>query len=503
MTDDDGAHHHPWVRQAILEDNRDRALTLNWRPSEPGSYDHLRLPDLGSPNAMKARDQIMTEAVVSGLRWISYSRRWPHYANHKRYYRPTFSYRAVIPAIEQLAREGLIEHEKMPPGHRGFQSRFRASSALLTETKETKPLYEPLEIILLRDSNGDLVDYRDNRKIRAMRSRLTALNEGLASQQVALDGRVIHEGDILDNGGRARAQLHRVFHRGEFDLGGRFYGAHWQNIGNRHQLTINGQETIEHDYTGIHIRLLYHEAGKEMRGDPYDFGPRKHAKLAVLIGINARSTASAIRALADALRGKPGINDPYEAARSLLKAAKARHPDIAHAFGSDAGVRLMQKDAEIAERVMMEMVRETGIVPLAVHDSFIVPANQKERLREIMDRALNDTASIVEAPPDFATCLVVDPPKETSKVLPQYGTELPGLGGPAALMVDGTGWTELGMFARGIPEISAQQRADLLSYYMFALKYGDYMQRPETASPPIAPCDVSLFDPAALERSAK
>jgi len=28
-------------------------------------------------------------------------------------------------------------------------------------------------------------------------------------------------------------------------------------------------------------------------------------------------------------------------------------------------------------------------------------------------------------------------------------------------------------------EISAQQRADLLAYYLFAMKYGEYMQQPE------------------------
>ena len=405
MTNDDIAHHHPWVRQAILEDKRDRALTLNWRPSEPGSYDHLRLPDLGSANAMKAREQILTEAVVAGPQWISYSRRRSYYTGHNRYRRPTFSYRAVVPAIDQLAKEGLIEHEKMPPGHRGYQSRFRAFPALLTELRETTLLYEPLEIILLRDTNGELVDYRDNRKIRAMRNRLAALNEGLASQQIALDGRVIREGDMLDNGGRARAQLHRVFHRADFGLGGRFYGAHWQNIGNRSQLTINGQETVELDYSGIHIRLLYQEAGKEMHGDPYDFGERWQAKFALLIGVNAKSTTSAVRALADALRGKAGINDPYDAAKSLLKAAKARHPDIAHAFGSDAGVRLMHKDAEIAERVMMEMVRTTGIVPLAVHDSFLVPSGQKSKLMETMDKALNDKNSLVGTPPKFGTSI--------------------------------------------------------------------------------------------------
>jgi hypothetical protein len=354
---------------------------------------------------MKAREQILTEAVVAGQQWISYSRRRSYYTGHNRYRRPTFSYRAVVPAIDQLAKEGLLEHEKMPPGHRGYQSRFRAFPALLTELRETTLLYEPLEIILLRDTNGELVDYRDNRKIRAMRNRLAALNEGLASQQIALDGRVIREGDMLDNGGRARAQLHRVFHRADFGLGGRFYGAHWQNIGNRSQLTINGQETVELDYSGIHIRLLYQEAGKEMHGDPYDFGERWQAKFALLIGVNAKSTTSAVRALADALRGKAGINDPYDAAKSLLKAAKARHPDIAHAFGSDAGVRLMHKDAEIAERVMMEMARATGIVPLAVHDSFLVPSSRKSKLMETMDKALNDKNSLVGTPPKFGTSI--------------------------------------------------------------------------------------------------
>jgi hypothetical protein len=436
---------HPWVRQAILENNRDRALTLNWRPSEPGAYDRLGLPDLNSANAMKAREHIITEALVAGSQWTSYSRQRDYYAAHKRYWCVTYSYRAIIPAVDQLAKEGAIEHAKMPPGHRGYQSRFRASTALLAELREIKPLYEPLEIILLRDADGNLADYRDNRKTRAMRSRLRDINAGLASQQIALDGRIIREGDILDNGGRARAQLHRVFNRSDFELGGRFYGAHWQNIGNRHQITINGLGTVEQDYAGIHIRLLYQEAGKEMHGDPYDVDgwPRKQAKLALLIGINARSTTSTIRALADALRGSPGISDPFAAAKALLKAVKARHPDIAYAFGSDAGVRLMNKDAEIAERVMMEMVQATGIVPLAIHDSFIVPTNQEDRLVESMERALNDENSLVGTPPNFATSQPHDFTNETSQVYLQYGTA-PGEGGGGPLPPPGGGGGDAG-----------------------------------------------------------
>jgi hypothetical protein len=414
---------HPWVRQAIIEHNRDRALTLNWRPNEPGAYERLGLPDLDSENAMRAREQIIAEALAAGPRWISYSRRRAFYATHKRYWRSTYAYRAILPAVDQLAAEGLLIHNRMPSGHRGYQSRFRASSALVSELKDAALLYEPLEIILLRDADGDLVDYRDNRKIRAMRRRLRDLNAGLTSQQIAVNGQIIREGDTLDNGGRARAQMHRVFNRGDFELGGRFYGAHWQNIGDRTQITINGYETVEEDYAGLHIRLLYQEVGKEMRGDPYDIDgwPRKQAKLALLIAINARTTVSAIHALADSLRGQPGITDPYKAAKDLLNAVKAHHPDIAHAFGSDAGVRLMNKDAEIAERVMMEMVRATGIVPLSVHDSFIVPAHQKDRLMDAMEHAMNDNQSIVEPPPVFETCHVYDIINKTSKTVPQYG----------------------------------------------------------------------------------
>jgi hypothetical protein len=82
----------------------------------------------------------------------------------------------------------------------------------------------------------------------------------------------------------------------------------------------------------------------------------------------------------------------------------------------------MNKDAEIAERVMREMARATGIVPLAVHDSFIVPASQRSKLMETMERAINGADSLVEAPPILETCLPLDLVKETPEALPQYGT---------------------------------------------------------------------------------
>jgi hypothetical protein len=420
---------HPLVREMIREGTRDKALTMNWGPVERDAYNRLGLRDL-SPLAMKARTQIITEALVAGERFISYSRRPAFYTESQRYFRPTYSYRSVIPAVDQLGTEGLIEHEKVPPGHRGFQSRFRAAPDLLKEMSAVQVQYKPLELIVLRDTDGNPVDYQDNRETRAMRKRLTELNEALLSQNIAIASKIIREGDRLDNGGRAQAQLHRVFHRGDFANGGRFYGGHWQNVpaeGGRDQITINGEPTTEVDYRGLHIQLLYQEAGKEMPADPYDFAARKHAKLALLIAINARSHSSAVRALADALRLEGGIGDPYATAQKLIRAAKARHPDIAWALASDAGVRLMRQDSELAERIMFETVRAIGIVPLAVHDSFIVPASQKGRLMETMEAALSLVETTHKIPcgnsPHFRDNFSSLPSTASPKTIPQYGME--------------------------------------------------------------------------------
>jgi hypothetical protein len=420
---------HPLVRQMVREGTRDKPLTMNWAPVERDVYDLLGLRDL-TPLAMKARTQILTEALVAGDRFISYSRRHDFYTESQRYYRPTYSYRGIIPAVEQLANEGLIEHERAPPGRRGFQSRFRATPDLLKGLSTVRVQYKPLELIVLRDVDGNPVGYQDNRDTRAMRKRLTELNEALLSQQIAIGDRVIREGDQLANGGRAQAQLHRVFHRGDFANGGRFYGGHWQNIpaeGGRDQITINGEPAAEVDYRGLHIRLLYQEAGQEMPADPYDFASRDQAKLALLIAINARCYSSAVRALADALRLGGGVSDPYATAPKLIRAAKARHPDIAWALASDAGVRLMRKDSELAERIMLETVRAIGIVPLAVHDSFIVPASQKGRLIEAMEDAIRCGNSTPQIPcgnsAHFRDNLSSLPSIASPKTIPQYGMD--------------------------------------------------------------------------------
>ncbi|MEA1946320.1 MAG: hypothetical protein U9N83_03335, partial [Thermodesulfobacteriota bacterium] len=104
--------------------------------------------------------------------------------------------------------------------------------------------------------------------------------------------------------------LHRVFSRKSFNFGGRTYGALHQNLPKqmRPHIYINGEKTTEVDYSGFHIRMLYHMEGIEYTDDPYLVcgGPdlRKTYKAVGLIAINAKNDKSAYGAIRDELEAR-------------------------------------------------------------------------------------------------------------------------------------------------------------------------------------------------------
>ena len=194
----------------------------------------------------------------------------------------------------------------------------------------------------------------------------------------------------------ARNKLYRVFNNGSFNFGGRFYGPFWQNLPKsiRAMLLIDGEAVNEGDYRQLHPRLLYAQAGVtlEDEDDAYtiDGIDRQLAKRGFNIAINAETKLAAIRALAQEISGK---NDyakasAYAEAGELLDALVTKHARIARCFSSGAGLRLQRHDAELAERVMLELVKR-GITVLPVHDSFIVQHRHAATRDQIMDAELD------------------------------------------------------------------------------------------------------------------
>ena len=66
--------------------------------------------------------------------------------------------------------------------------------------------------------------------------------------------------------------LHRIFNRKSWHLGGRAYGALHQDFVRREMrplIFIDGEPTTEVDFSAYHIRMLYHREGIDYRDDPY------------------------------------------------------------------------------------------------------------------------------------------------------------------------------------------------------------------------------------------
>ncbi len=244
------------------------------------------------------------------------------------------------------------------------------------------------ESIFLRDQDGEDVEYTDTDETNLMRENLRIINSKLIGTRITLEitneqfeeleAQVSSESNrkirIIDF---TKNKLHRVFNN-SFELGGRFYGAWWQNIPRdyRKYIEINYKPTVEIDYSGHHIRILY--AGEDIKppDDPYDLEEfeRDDQKKALLIILNALNKTSAIKAIQ-----KEGISE----AGGLIDSLELRHGPINKYFYTGEGLRLQYADSLVAEQVMQTML-EHGATVLPVHDSFIVRNSYEQELEEVM-----------------------------------------------------------------------------------------------------------------------
>ena len=135
------------------------------------------------------------------------------------------------------------------------------------------------EVLILRDSNSNDIEYTDTKKTDEMRSLLKEYNHLLSNTFID-----IPELDIpniqLDNKfitiSSHEKFVRRIFSNNSWDDNGRFYGGWWQRIPKswRSKIYINEMPTIEDDYGSLHPILLYAKKGIDyhslQKGDPYN-----------------------------------------------------------------------------------------------------------------------------------------------------------------------------------------------------------------------------------------
>ena len=252
------------------------------------------------------------------------------------------------------------------------------------------------------------------------RSNLTYINNKLRQHCISLDVSNEHllqlqkemskkkTGDTQDTYRSLhlqRVQLTRIFSRGSMELGGRFYRGWWQALPSKHRphIRIDGKKTVEVDYSGMSLRIIYALAGQEMDPvtDPYDIG------LKDWLGRDDNRRNSIKKIINALINDEDGVFVIPKKDLKLLRVTEdefrlllaEKHPLIERELSSGIGLKTQYIDSQIAEAVMLELL-EQDVVVLPVHDSFIVPAGYQSALEASMKHHFNlltGSTAIVEA----------------------------------------------------------------------------------------------------------
>lgn len=332
--------------------------------------------------------------------------------------------KTIIKVVDCLMELDLIEHER---GHyfrqvsgKSHMSRMRAKP-LLTEifidfewTDLSVERAATTECIILRevDPFGNVrveLEYEDDNDIRKMRTVLTRYNNFL--RRTYIDIPEFPDEGVLSTSrsrtihiNRTNKFVRRVFNNGNWGDGGRFYGPWWQNIPKRWRkdIRVNDEQTIEWDYSGLHIVLLYALEGLDYwevgGGDPYELPEsepserlRRLLKIVLLVAINAQDMTKTLRGINRHinldLEEYGWVREVGMNIRELVNKFAERHQPIRDHFFSGKGVRLQNFDSRIAELVINELTARR-IPCLTIHDSFITTRQEEQHLETAMGRAI-------------------------------------------------------------------------------------------------------------------
>ncbi len=357
--------------------------------------------------------------------YIGYSRDRNKYRKGSRYKALFLSYQLLIKSIDFLIDNQYAEG---PKGYRhpsaplkSRTARLRATEKLIKLFKEKqvtprmvrKDEYEPL--IILKDKDGNVIDYEETEDTRRMTENLKAINKALDNWAILLyitdeELKKLNERLAKDpNKGPidfTNKRLHRIFNNGSWNQGGRFFGGWWQNIPREYRVHIrlDNKHVVECDYSGLHINMLYALEKLPMpKGDVYHLDGysndptfRRFVKQLVLILVNADSREKARKAIHYAVHQEKSLELPPEIPSTkqsdldpVIDALERKHKKIKHYFCTGKGIDLQNLDSKMAETVMMHFVRPSGLgyAILPLHDSFIVHHGLEETLKKKMKAA--------------------------------------------------------------------------------------------------------------------
>jgi len=324
-----------------------------------------------------------------------------------RYSRSTSNYRGVISGapswltsrplirnIDAMERAGLLSGQrgKAGPGG-GPQSTFWATdklACLLTAegTNDLSAIIQEPErpMLILKDEAKRSIAFTPTKASEAAASAVRRYNVYVDKTDIS----ALAPNGILRR--RFHRPLYRIFNNSSWTQGGRFYGGWWQTLPKtaRSDILIGGEPTIELDFSGFTPRALYHLAGIEYLGDPYEIPEvKRQSEIAKLDWATVRSAIKVLFLFllnSSHRRGASGVQTVLGKSMrntTAIRCIKEHHALIAEYFHNGAGLEMMALEADVCERIICAGV-ENDICILPIHDSFIVSTKHIDWLHEVM-----------------------------------------------------------------------------------------------------------------------
>jgi len=415
----------------------------------------------GIPSRKSRGYRINMKALVMDLyhsylcdteQYIAYSRDKGDYVNtgseHLYIKNHNVTYDYLVGCIDHLAGEGLLDNH---PGGQFYDNETESFHSYVSRMRPAPELYNLIneyhvtpdmistftedDVLVLRGEPKEVTYiYKGKTKTREVKPPMKApknkvttpmikiirqYNELLERSLVDVDIECLTDSDRaelveqladMDVAGTKRIVLrlsnksvYRVFNNGSLEQGGRYYGAWWISAPGlvRKYITIQGESTVEMDFSAMHIHLLYAKVGvnyADKKEDAYTLeeGPfslknkkddRDLNKLILLTAFNAGSPESTAAAVFDDLRKehklfKYNIHD-HDKIKSKLDLLKKKHPLISNMVANNYGHELQYYDSCVIEQVIKHFTSK-DIPVLTVHDSVICQARHAEEVRNVM-----------------------------------------------------------------------------------------------------------------------
>jgi hypothetical protein len=378
--------------------------------------------------------------------FVSFARNKNRYGKFSRYASIKVGFRAMVELTNRLKDEEYIQYVKgvcyrdsitgVP--YLGYTSRMRATKKLIKLIVKHKvklhmisrhPNETVIKFRTVKDENDiarDIKDFDMPRDVERSGKVLIKYNNLLQKTYIDIDDEFLTSDELEEmkkwenqkyveySIDLSKKRVYRVFSDEKWSHGGRVYGAWWHSCPKqlRKYIILNGEPTIELDFSSIHILLLYAHLGENFLDegtdaytiDGHDF--RKAMKVVMMSAINAQEDervdgeTKAIQAAWKTLvmkcnkdRVLNGV-DSHDQLYTMLEALKERHQPIATFLSSGKGIELMREDSDIAIELIKQHTK-MHVPILTVHDSFIVPTSFMQFTIDLMNQAYSKQVSHV------------------------------------------------------------------------------------------------------------